>query len=199
MNAPSFWTNLVAASALVLTLAGALGAADQSTIRAVLLPAKERKAAPDFALKDAAGKTVKLADYRHEIVLLDFWATWCTGCKKELPLFAEFQKAYGAKGVLHAGIFHFLFRSRLPSSLAVVGVSLDDDGWKVVKPFLDSIKAPYEMLLGDDETARRYGIESLPDTFLIDQQGRLAAVYRGGLVDKDDVEAHIKALLSARE
>jgi cytochrome oxidase Cu insertion factor (SCO1/SenC/PrrC family) len=52
------------------------------------------------------------------------------------------------------------------------------------------------ILLGDDATAQRYGIQNLPDTFLIDRQGRVAAVYRAGLVDKDDVDANIRALIS---
>jgi hypothetical protein len=51
-------------------------------------------------------------------------------------------------------------------------------------------------LLGDDTTAQRYGITNLPDTFLIDRQGRVAAVYRAGLVDKDDVESNVTVLLS---
>jgi cytochrome oxidase Cu insertion factor (SCO1/SenC/PrrC family) len=54
------------------------------------------------------------------------------------------------------------------------------------------------MLLGNDPTAQQYGIQNLPDTFLIDRQGRVAAVYMAGLVDKDDVETNIKALLSQR-
>jgi cytochrome c biogenesis protein CcmG/thiol:disulfide interchange protein DsbE len=136
--------------------------------------------APDFLLRDAAGKTAKLKQYRGKVVLLDFWATWCTGCKQEIPWFVEFQRKFGAR--------HF----------AVVGVSLDEGGRKVLKPFLAEHPIPYRMLLGDDATAHRYGIENMPDTFLIDRKGRLAAAYKGALVDRDDVEANIGALLSKR-
>jgi cytochrome c biogenesis protein CcmG/thiol:disulfide interchange protein DsbE len=80
----------------------------------------------------------------------------------------------------------------------VVGVSMDEDGWKVVKPFVAETKVPYRILLGDDPTAQQFGIQNLPDTFLIDRLGRVAAVYRAGLVDKDDVAGNIKALLSER-
>ena len=132
------------ASALLLTLAGIATTADQSTVRAILYPANERKAAPEFALEDSSGNTIGLKNYHGKVVLLDFWATWCTGCKKEIPWFSEFQRTYGAQG------------------LAVVGVSMDEGGW------------------------------------MIDRQGRLAAAYVAGLVDKDDVEANIKALLSKR-
>ena len=114
------------------------------------------------------------------MISLDFWATWCTGCKKEIPWFSEFQTTYGEKGFV------------------VVGVSLDEDGWKVLRPFLNEHKVPYQMLLGDDPTAKRYGIRNLPDTFLIDRQGRVAAAYKEGLVDRDNVEANIKVLLTRR-
>ena len=155
-------------------------AADQPASRAVLQPANEPKAAPDFALKDTSGKTIRLKQYHGKVVLLDFWATWCTGCKKEIPWFSAFEETYHAKG------------------LVVVGVAMDDEGWKVVKPFLAENHVPYRMLLGNDATAKGYGTENLPDTFLIDRQGRVAASYRAVLVDKDDIEVKIKALLSKR-
>jgi cytochrome c biogenesis protein CcmG/thiol:disulfide interchange protein DsbE len=55
----------------------------------------------------------------------------------------------------------------------------------VVKPFLAGTHVPYPILLGDDATAQRFGIQSLPDTFLIDRRGRMAAAYHAGLVDKE--------------
>ena len=166
--------------ALLLAAAGFAAAADPPFARVSLQPAEQRKAAPDFALKDGSDKTVTLKDYRGKVVLLDFWATWCTGCKKEIPWFSEFQAQYGAKG------------------FAVVGVSLDEGGWAVLKPFLAEHKIPYQMLLGDNPTADRFGIKSMPDTFLIDRDGKIAAAYLGTLVDRDNVEANIKALLSTK-
>ena len=163
-------------SSLLFTLAAVAAAADQTGLYSV----NERKTAPDFVLQDASGKTAKLEEYRGKVVLLDFWATWCTGCKKEIPWFSEFQKTYGPKG------------------FAVVGVSMDEDGWKALRPFLAEHQIPYRMLLGDEATSKRYGIESLPDTFLIDRNGKVAAAYKAVLVDKDNVEAQIKTLVSER-
>src|SRR5262249_22230403 len=92
----------------------------------------------------------------------------------------KFQRKYGAKG------------------FAVVGVSLDESGWRALKPFLAETEVPYTMLLGDDATAQRYGIKNLPDTFLIDRKGRVAAAYKAGLVDKDDVEANLRVMSPSR-
>lgn len=149
---------------------------EQPAVRATLKPVNERKPSPQFALKDTTGNTARLADYRGKAVLLNFWATWCTGCKKEIPWFSEFQKTYDAKG------------------LSVLGIAMDEGGWDAVKPFLAQTNSGYRMLLDDHTAARQYGIEALPVTFLIDRQGRTAATY-AGLVDKDDMETNIKALL----
>lgn len=89
-------------------------------------------------------------------------------------------------------------RKHAHEGLAVMGVSLDEDGWKVLKPFLAEHPIPYRILLGDDSTARAYGIQNMPDTFLIDRHGRLAAAYLAGIVDREDIETNIKALLSKR-
>ena len=167
----------IRALVLLLTLGGITMAADQARVRAVLQPANERKPAPEFALKDSSDNLVSLKNYRGKVILLDFWATWCGGCKEEIPWFSEFERKYGGKG------------------FSVVGVSLDDDGWRVVKPFIQSAGVPYRIVLGDEETAKKYGTGNMPDTFLIDRNGRIAAKYVG-LVDKDDVESNIRAALA---
>ena len=164
---------LLTASALLFALAGTVTGAEEPMVRAVLQPADQRKPAPEFLLRDSSGKSIRLKKLRGKVVLLDFWATWCTGCKKELPWFSEFQKTYG------------------PKRFAVVGVSMDDGGWSVVRPFLAHTKVSYRMLLGDEATANQYGIRSLPDAFLIDRQGNIAATYTTGMIDRDNLEANI--------
>jgi peroxiredoxin len=166
---------LVSFIALVLGAGGA-DAADHATVRAAVQPVKDRKPAPAFVLTDAAAHAARLSGYRGKVVLLDFWATWCHGCKEEIPWFSEFERKYRSQG------------------FAVVGVSLDDGGWPVVKPFIETARVPYRILLGDAPTSKKYSIGSMPDTFVIDRSGRIAAVYFG-LVDRNNVEANIKSVL----
>lgn len=78
--------------AVAVFIAGLPGAAEEPAVRATLQPAGDRKAAPGFELKDSSGRTATLNQYRGKVVLLDFWATWCTGCKKEIPWFSELRR-----------------------------------------------------------------------------------------------------------
>jgi cytochrome c biogenesis protein CcmG/thiol:disulfide interchange protein DsbE len=142
-----------------------------------LRPASQRKLAPDFALKDADGRTVHLSDYRGKVVLLDFWATWCGPCRMEIPWFIEMQRDNRDRG------------------FEVLGVSMDDNGWEDVKPFLAEMKVNYRILIGDDRTAEVYGgVESLPTTFLIDREGRIAVVHVG-LTSRRDIQDGVEQLL----
>jgi peroxiredoxin len=141
-------------------------------------PDSDRKLAPDFSLKDADGRTVHLADYRGKVVVLDFWATWCSPCREEIPWFTQFERKNKDRG------------------FAVLGVSMDDDGWSVVRPFLKELNVNYRVVLGDDKTADLYGgIEALPTTFIIDRDGRIAATHIG-LAGKDEFEDAIEKLLA---
>lgn len=139
-----------------------------------------RKPAPEFSLQDANGAAVKLADYKGKVVLLNFWATWCGPCALEIPWFTEFQQQYKSKG------------------FEVLGVSMDDDGWKAVKPYLAEHKVNYRVVLGNDSVSQLYGgVDSLPTTFLIDQNGKVAYVHVG-LAGKNDYLNEIQTLLGAR-
>ena len=137
----------------------------------------QRKAAPEFALKDADGRTVRLSEYKGKVVLLNFWATWCGPCRLEMPWFVDFERTYKNDG------------------FAVVGISLDEDGWNAIRPFVTEIGVNYRILQGDDTVAEQYGgVESLPTTFIIDREGRIAATHVG-LVSKNVFESEIQSLL----
>ena len=141
-----------------------------------LAAAGPRNAAPEFRATDSNGATVRLADYKGKVLLLNFWATWCGGCKLEIPWLIDFEKRYRDKG------------------LAVIGVSMDDDGWKLVKPFIVEKGMNYPVILGTPDLAKSYAVDSMPRTLLIDRISRIAASHTG-VVDRAAFESEIQALL----
>jgi peroxiredoxin len=149
-----------------------------SSIHQELTPEANRKTAPDFALEDASGKQLRLSAFRGKVVLLDFWATWCHGCATEIPWFVEFAGKYNDRG------------------LSVIGVSLDADGWKAVKPYIAKNGMNYPIVIGDDSLANLYKVTAMPVTLLIDQQGRIAATHEG-VFTKNTYAAEIEKLLAS--
>jgi peroxiredoxin len=134
--------------------------------------------APGFRLKDRYGNTVELADFRGKVVVLNFWATWCGPCKVEIPWFTEFQQRFRDAGV------------------TVLGISMDEGGWKSVAPYLDEQRVNYPVMIGDDKLAKAYGgLDALPMTFLINKSGRIAAAHTG-LIAKATYEGEIKRLMA---
>src|SRR4051794_37484552 len=133
-------------------------------------------AAPDFTRNDIAGKTLHLADYHGRVVVLNFWATWCTPCIAEMPKFSAWQKLYGARG------------------LQVIGISMDDE-LAPVKRFLAKHPVSYDIVLGDTKLAESFGgVLGLPLTYVLDTQGRIVARYEGA-ADLASIEARVKTLL----
>jgi thiol-disulfide isomerase/thioredoxin len=167
-----------AAGGVGFALLASLSAAAPSLRASVISDA--RKPAASFVLTDANGKSIRLNDYKGKVVLLDFWATWCTGCKEEIPWFIEFVQKYKSKG------------------LVAIGVALDDDGWKSVRPYLAQHLIPYTISVADLPFAGRYGVTAaMPDTVLIDRRGRIADFHEGK-VDKDAWEREIRDLLAEK-
>jgi thiol-disulfide isomerase/thioredoxin len=128
---------------------------------------------PEFELKTLDGKTLKLSDLRGQAVLLNFWATWCTPCKVEMPWFVEFQKEYG------------------PQGFTVVGVALDDSGENVVAEFAKEMKVNYPIVMGTDAVGDAYAVQGLPITFYIGRDGVIQD-RSIGLVSRAEIEEHIK-------
>lgn len=132
--------------------------------------------APAFTLKDLDGKDVQLSSFKGKIVVLDFWATWCPPCREEIPGFVSIQETYGDKGV------------------QVIGVTVDKEADKV-KTFVTSQKIGYPILFANKETLEAYGgIQSIPTTFIIDQEQKIVEKHIG-FAEKSFFEEKIKALL----
>ena len=166
-----------AAATVALALVLASCSKSKQEIEARMLAESKRQKAPEISLKDANGDTVTLADYKGKVLLINFWATWCGPCEAEIPWFLEFEQKYKGR------------------DFAVLGISMDDDGWKSVRPYVASHKMTYRVVIGTETVAQKFGeIDALPTSFILDRQGRVAA-HHVGLVDKSDYQNEILKLL----
>jgi thiol-disulfide isomerase/thioredoxin len=169
------YRRLVTGIALCVALAWvSLVSVSAATTRSALRPA-----APDFELGDSQGLPVELSSYRGKVVMVDFWATWCTGCKVEIPWFMEFERKYKNAG------------------LETIGAAMDAEGWDKVRPYLERHPFNYRIVVGNDRVAKLFSITSLPMTLLIDRDGRIADQHVG-MVDKDVWEREILTLLQEK-
>lgn len=134
--------------------------------------------APDFQLQDIrTGKAIKLSELKGKAVLLNFWATWCSPCRVEIPWFVDLQKRYGAQG------------------LQIVGVAMDDAGAAAIAKFANGMSMNYPVLQGTEKVADLYGgVDGLPITFYIGRDGRVVKRVIG-LGSREDIEDDVQSVL----
>ncbi|MGB5510736.1 MAG: TlpA disulfide reductase family protein [Woeseiaceae bacterium] len=117
--------------------------------------------APDFALKSASGENLRLSEYRGDVVMINFWATWCGPCRQEMPLLDELYSRYQRVG------FNLL------------GVNIDDDTGRAMK-MIDELGVTFPVLFDSKkEVSKLYDVEAMPVTVLVDREGRIRHVHHG--------------------
>ena len=125
--------------------------------------------APDFALKSAGGDNLRLSEYRGDVVMVNFWATWCGPCRQEMPLLDELYSRYGRVG------------------FSLLGVNIDDDQSKAMN-MVSELGVSFPVLFDSrKEVSRLYEVEAMPVTVLIDREGTVRYVhlgYKPGYEDK---------------
>ena len=133
---------------------------------------------PDFSASDLRGRRISSADLRGKVVLIDFWATWCQPCKKEMPGYQKLVDRYGAQG------------------FAVIGLKLDIMAdTQEPRAFARRLGIHYPLVVATDELKNKFGgIEGLPTTLLYDRQGILRQKIIG-FEYTDAIEKELKALL----
>jgi cytochrome c biogenesis protein CcmG/thiol:disulfide interchange protein DsbE len=172
-----YWPVTIAAAALVGLLAYGLASNGEDTSIDAALQAGERPEAPVADLpRLGAGGTASLADHRGDVVVLNFWASWCPPCKSEMPLLQRTHEDIAPRGGL------------------VLGIDTQDASEKALE-FLASKDIEFASLRDRDRSyGRELGVGGYPETFLIDREGRIAAVRRGP-VTQAWLDAQLEPLL----
>jgi peroxiredoxin len=173
---------LAAGALLALVLAAGLYYINRfwiaPAVRAQTKGAGDHPLAPEFSLTDITGKPLKLSDYQHKVVVVDFWATWCGPCQLEIPGFIDLQKRYSSQG------------------FSMIGISMDDSSDPVVEYYKEK-QMNYPVALGNDRLAELYGVtQGYPTTFVIGRDGRIYAKHVGAY-DPAVFEEEVKELISA--
>jgi len=140
---------------------------------------KKGKEARPFTLKDLEGRDVSLSDYKGKIVFLNFWATWCPPCRKEMPSMESLQNKFGTE------------------DFVILAVATDRKGADLVRPFVEEKKLSFKVLIDDkSDVADAYGVIALPTTYIIGRDGIIIELVRGG-AEWDDAETveYFKSLI----
>ena len=121
----------------------------------------EGQQAPDFALKSSTGENLRLSEYRGDVVMINFWATWCGPCRQEMPLLEELYSRYQRVG------FNLL------------GVNIDDDSRRAMQ-MAEELGINFPVLFdARKEVSELYEVEAMPVTVLVDREGTVRYVHHG--------------------
>ena len=117
--------------------------------------------APDFTLPSSTGENVRLAEQRGQVVMLNFWASWCGPCRKEMPLLDEMSKRYSAAGFV------------------LYGVNVEEDNTDA-KKLIKELGVSFPILWDTESKASSlYNVDAMPTTVVIDKKGQIRYVNRG--------------------
>ncbi len=145
---------------------------------ATLYPAKKEAKAQDFSVSLVNGESFQLSEQQGKVVIMNIWATWCAPCHDETPDFVDLYNRYKDEG------------------LVILGVSIDEQGKSVVKPFMEKYEVNYPMVIDDGSIMDKYGpTMGIPTTYIINKKGNLQYFAVGALTQKE-LEPRISRLLN---
>ncbi len=119
------------------------------------------QAAPDFALKSSTGENLRLSEYRGDVVMVNFWATWCGPCRQEMPLLDQLYSRYERVG------------------FTLLGVNIDDNSSKAMN-MVQELGVSFPVLFDSrKEVSKLYQVDTMPATVLIDREGTVRYIHHG--------------------
>ena len=144
----SCYIKLTLASLLVLFVATVTAGVDQAP-------------APDFTLKSASGENLRLSEMRGDVVMINFWASWCGPCRQEMPILSELHDKYKAMG------------------FTVLGVNVEENSSEARK-LLKEMPVSFPVLFDNDSTvSKQYDVVAMPSTVLVDRNGNMRYLHKG--------------------
>jgi thiol-disulfide isomerase/thioredoxin len=129
---------------------------------------------PDFSVSSLDGKTINKESLRGQVVVLNFWASWCNPCMAEIPELKELAASSNAK---------------------VVGIALDENGLATVKPFVEAHQINYTVALGSQELFQEFNGVGIPYTLVLDPSQQIVKIYRGP-TNRESLEADLRSIKS---
>jgi peroxiredoxin len=119
--------------------------------------------APDFTLKSRSGENMKLSEFRGDVVMINFWASWCAPCRKEMPLLEDMYKKYNDLGFV------------------LLGVNVEEDSSNA-NDLLREIPVSFPILFDDkNEISKLYKVVAMPSTIMVDRDGKMRYIHHGYL------------------
>jgi thiol-disulfide isomerase/thioredoxin len=180
------WAAAGMLAVMMLGFTGCGGAAQVSAGGTAVSPNANKPSEPDVTFEKLDGADLPLASLKGKVVLVNFWATWCTACREEIPWMIGFQQKYASQG------------------FTILGVAMDDDGKKVVDPFVESkrfnvdgqqVAMSYPIIIGNYDLAAKFGgLIGLPTTIVISRDGKVVKRIIGE-IDRDEMQGIIEEQL----
>jgi peroxiredoxin len=134
--------------------------------------------APDFTLKSAKGSNLKLSEHRGEVVMINFWASWCAPCREEMPILNDMYLRYRDMG------------------FTLLGVNVEEDS-SAAKKMIQDLKVVFPVLYDtSNDVSKLYSVEAMPSTILVDRDGNMRYLHRGYLPGyEEDYERQVRELM----
>jgi len=146
-------------------------------------PATEQppEAAPDFTLKSSGGENLKLSELRSQVVLINFWASWCGPCRKEMPLLDQ------------------LYQQYKPLGFTVLGVNVEEDPAQA-RTLLSKVPVSFPIVFdGANSVSKLYNVIAMPTTVIVDRNGNMRYLHKGYMPGYEDTyQQQVRALLTER-